>query len=134
MSASEKATNGIETLLEICGQVQTGEKVLVICDSKTKKIGELIAEFAVRKKYFVKLEVIKELSMHGAEPSQEIGAMMLESDLILGLTSFSMAHTQARLIASNLGKRYLSLPDYDLDVLESNALTAPCTFLSIQGI
>ena len=33
-----------------------------------------------------------------------------------------MAHTQARLNANNIGAKYLSLPDYNIDVLTSDAL------------
>jgi leucyl aminopeptidase (aminopeptidase T) len=47
---------------------------------------------------------------------------MSASDLILGVTSKSMAHTKARVNACDRGARYLSLPEYDLELLRHPAL------------
>ena len=61
--------------------------------------------------------------MHGQEPPRAIAGAMLDADLILGMTRMSMAHTQARLAATNRGARYLSMPDYDLPLLHNPAVT-----------
>ena len=47
---------------------------------------------------------------------------MSGADLIVGLTSKSMAHSKARQRATDGGARYLSLPDYSMDFLASPAL------------
>ena len=60
--------------------------------------------------------------MHGQEPPDEVAGKMLGSDLVLGVTGFSMAHTRARMACSKRGVRYLSLPEYSLELLEHPAL------------
>jgi aminopeptidase-like protein len=70
----------------------------------------------------VDLRQVAELAIHGQEPPADVAAAMRDADLILGMTRMSMAHTQARLAASNDGARYLSMPDYDLALLQNPAV------------
>ena len=62
--------------------------------------------------------------MHGQEPPKDVADEMVESAVVFGVTKMSMAHSQARFRASQAGMRYLSLPDYSIDVLASPALRA----------
>jgi leucyl aminopeptidase (aminopeptidase T) len=48
---------------------------------------------------------------------------MARSDVIFGLTWFSLAHTRARSQACAAGARYLSLPEYSLKLLADPAVT-----------
>jgi leucyl aminopeptidase (aminopeptidase T) len=47
---------------------------------------------------------------------------MADADLVVGLRRMSMAHTKARQAASACGARYLSLPEYSLELLANPAL------------
>lgn len=47
---------------------------------------------------------------------------MKENSVVFGVTKMSMAHTRARQEASLKGVRYLSLPDYSMELLRSPAL------------
>lgn len=110
-------------LLINSGCAQKGEKVFIITDSLTKEIGDFLQSFSNNYELNVKHHTIEALSMHGAEPPTDIHQEFLSSDLVLGLTSFSMAHTQIRKSATEKGVRYLSLPDYDWSVFDSQALS-----------
>jgi len=109
-------------LIYQCGQFKESDQVLIVFDDSTEeiasKIFEKIQPFGHCKKYRYNIK------MHGGEPSEEISEAMFSSDLIFGLTKFSMAHSLARGKATQNGARYLSLPDYSLDVINSNAFDA----------
>ncbi len=115
---------GAHTLLLTCGQLLKTEMALILTDGATKEVGEILEAFAIKHDLKVKHILIDSLEIHGKEPDETIAKEMLDYDLILGLTSYSMAHTQARKAATDKGARYLSLPDYDLSVLASPALQA----------
>jgi leucyl aminopeptidase (aminopeptidase T) len=122
---SEKAIKlkqAAETLVYQCGRLKENERVLVICDEITKMIGEMLISEIEKITDDFKLLVDNSVKIHGLEPSALVADEMLAADLIFGLTQFSLAHTKARLAASERGKRYLSLPDYSFDQLLSDAL------------
>ena len=60
--------------------------------------------------------------MHGFEPNLKTQKLMKRCDLILALTSFSIAHTHARKLSSMNGARFLSLPEYSKKVLRDDSL------------
>lgn len=62
--------------------------------------------------------------MHGQEPPAHAAEQMRAAALCLGITAKSMIHTAARKTASLGGTRYLSLPDYSLDLLADGSLRA----------
>ena len=62
------------------------------------------------------------MEQHGQEPPLQVSKTMLKSDLILALTSKSLAHTNARSKACVNGSRYLSLAEYSINVLENKAI------------
>ena len=113
--------NAIKTLLQTCAGIKEGERLLLITDPSTEKVGELIAAEA-SKTAQAQCICIDALEVHGQEPSAEAASLMLESDVVFGLTKKSLAHTQARFNFSKQGGRYLSLPDYSLELLEHKSL------------
>lgn len=115
-------TKIIENMLFNLGSLGVSEILCIITDYETKDLGELF--LAVAKNHGIKSNhyTIKPLNMHGEEPPSNVSNAMKESDLIVGLTKLSMAHTNARRIASEGGNRYLSLPDYSLNLLLHPAL------------
>ena len=121
-SSIDSATLGCETLVKVCADFKPGETALVISDATTRDVGELIAAVASQISHQVVHLVIRPLQFHGEEPPSDIATRMLESDVIFGITRMSLAHTNARLMASKNGARYLSLSDYSLTLLSSPAL------------
>ena len=111
-------------ILYHCGNLEKGENLLIVTDVSTKDIGELLHHISLEKIDNSSHETISKFKIHGQEPPHHINQMMYESDLIIGLTSMSMAHTQARFKATNNGSRYLSLPDYSWEIVKDTSLKA----------
>ena len=56
---------------------------------------------------------MNKLKNHGEKVPLILEKLMLKSSLILCMTNFSLAHSEARIKSSNKGARFLSLPAYD---------------------
>jgi len=108
----------INHLLSHCGNLKYNETLVIICDPSTRNIASLFADQGSQITSKVKLLETPLAKCHGQEPIAEVATEMFNADLIIGLTSMSMAHTQARVKASDNSARYLSLPDYSFDLLE----------------
>lgn len=113
---------GARHLVRHCGSLVAGESVVIVSDPSTKVVGELLAQEAKAAGGNVTLLEATMFIMHGQEPSAEIAQAMLQAHLILGVTSKSMAHTGARRAACDAGARYLSLPEYSLELLADPAI------------
>ncbi len=114
--------NGCRMLVEVCADLKSHETALIISDPTTQDLGAMLMTIASTVSKQVKHEIIPVAEMHGKEPPQEIAEKMKQADVIFGLTKMSMAHTQARYLANEKGARYLSLPDYTLELLTRPAL------------
>jgi len=121
---SELIQNGCMALVRTCADLQAGESALVISDEGNSEIAEAVAQTARQLGGRVRHAVIPPLRFHGQEPPQDVARQMQQSDVIFALTGMSMAHSKARKQASENGARYLSLPDYSMDVLTGEALQA----------
>jgi leucyl aminopeptidase (aminopeptidase T) len=115
---------GATCLLVDCGKLAAHERVTIVCDPSTRQVATIVHEVAKSISGTVNLLESPELDMHGQEPPDEIARAMLHCDLLIGLTSKSMAHTAARRNATDQGARYLSLPDYSLNLLADPSLQA----------
>ena len=115
---------GCETLVRVCADLKPDETALILSDENTREIGEAIAATAHGVSGQVTHCVIPPFTTHGQEPPKDVADEMVESAVIFGVTKMSMAHSQARSCASQAGARYLSLPDYSIEVLASPALRA----------
>ncbi len=122
MDSSVRA--GADILIKTCGGLRSGEAVTVVYDATTEEVARVLLESATALTARVIPVKITPLSMHGQEPPQDAAEAMASSDLCLGVTAKSMAHTQARFAAAKKGARYLSLPDYSLSLLASPSLRA----------
>lgn len=119
---SKLASEGARHLVRHCGGLVAGENVVIVSDPQTNAVGELLMQEAQAAGGNVTWLEAPLFAMHGQEPSAEIAQSMLRANLILGVTSKSMAHTGARRAACNAGARYLSLPEYSLELLADPAL------------
>lgn len=122
--AAARYVAAADHLLRHCGDLAAGERVTILCDDDTWDIAELVAGRAHRMTDRVQLLGVPIAQMHGTEPPAEIGAHLLEQDLIVGLTFTSLAHTRARQEACARGARYLSLPEYSWTLLSDPAVMA----------
>ncbi|MBG05659.1 MAG: hypothetical protein CMM59_16460 [Rhodospirillaceae bacterium] len=118
----EKAQKSARHLLRHCGSLQQNERLAIVHDSSTRDLAELIGVEARKFSPNIELCEIPVFDMHGEEPPLNAADLMSAADLVLGLTSKSMAHSRARLRSAENGARYLSLPDYSIDILTSAAL------------
>ena len=119
-----EAKKGAEILVVTCASLICGEKALILSDWTTEEVGKIVEESAQKVTLTVEHLRLSMLKVHGEEPPEKVARRMSESDVIFCLTSRSLAHTKARKDATNKGARFLSLPDYSLDVLASPALRA----------
>ena len=113
---------GASVLASVCAGLSPGEKALVLADDSSLAAAKVVSATAEELGGKVRLETIPMLKMHGQSPPAHIGPLMLEADVVFCLTAMSLAHTPERLSASEKGVRFLSLPDYSLDLLASESL------------
>jgi leucyl aminopeptidase (aminopeptidase T) len=119
-----KPEAGALRLLTDCGSATKSDRILIVYDATTKDTAEIVDRVARQLGFQATLAESPTRRMHGEEPAEAVAQRMAECDLILGLTSKSMAHTRARANAGKHGARYLSLPDYSVDLLADASLTA----------
>ena len=117
-----EAKKGAQALVNTCAALTAGERALILSDSTTENVGKIVEERAKEIAPAVKHLCLSVSKMHGTEPPDEIAGEILKSDVIFCLTSRSLAHTSARKNATDRGARFLSLPDYSLEALASEAL------------
>lgn len=114
--------NACHHLVTNCADLKANESALIISDPSTAVIGQALADAAKQVTQHVTHTTIPAVDMHGKEPPVETAEIMKKADVIFGITKMSMAHTNARHEATNLGSRYLSLPDYTEELLKRPAL------------
>ena len=121
-SIPQTILRGCNQLIQVCADLKPNESALIISDNITSEIGECLQELALTITPNIVHHVINPFTMHGQGPPKDIARQMIDYDVIFGITKMSMAHTEARLNASQNGTKYLSLPDYSFELLKSEAL------------
>jgi leucyl aminopeptidase (aminopeptidase T) len=124
ISQSRAAVEGADILVNTCGRLKPGERLVVVCDTTTRDVGTLLAERGRLVSEAVELHEVAPFAMHGQEPPGPVAERMSAAALIMGATAKSMVHTNARRNAAQKGARYLSLPDYSIGLLEHRSLRA----------
>lgn len=118
----DRCLEGAFALVDGCARVARGEKCYVLADPDTRDVASYVMRACAERTLPVRLDVIEPLGMHGAAPPPFVGPGMLWADVIFCLTRMSLAHSAERLRANEKGARYLSLPDYSLDLLAGESL------------
>jgi len=123
---------GTLEMLRVNMAVQPGERILVLTDTPTAEQWERFAaadvEVMLRRAYLARLiaEVAREhfascpvrfatypsTGRNAVEPPSQTAGQMLEADVILAITSFSLSHTDAREEACRRGARVASMPRF----------------------
>ena len=112
---------GAEVLLTACSNAKKDENILFVTDDTSKEVADILWNRACD--YTNKnMIVMGDRTMHGEEPTKIVAAAMSQSDLIFGVTKFSMFHTEARRNAVKNGARFVNMVDYCVDMLSKGGL------------
>lgn len=118
-----RGENAAKILLTTCSNAKKDENILFVTDDTSKAIADIMWEAS---KDFVNraMIVMKDRNMHGEEPLETVVVAMVASDLIFGITKFSMFHTNARRNAVKNRSRFVNMADYSLEMMENGGLYA----------
>ena len=119
----ERCCRGAQVLVDACAGLRQDEKALILSNPETRDVAAYLEAECRRHTDAVRHETLKSSGMHGAAPAPQVGLWMIWADVVFCATKMSLAHTPERLEANRKGTRFLSLPDYSLDVLASTSLT-----------
>ncbi len=113
---------GARLVLRTSAALRGGEKVLLVADEETLRVGEAFASAARDLGADPVLALIGKRETDGAEPPEPVGTAMQFSDVVLLLTSQSLTHTHARRAANRAGARVISMPGITEDMLRVGGL------------
>lgn len=135
---------GVINLLRVNMELKPGENLLVMTDiprpidweSETpikleemlerNMLARLIAEVAQKNFPESKVHFLPFLAVggHGVELNRDVAARMLEANVILAITNYSLSHTNARSSATTAGVRVASMPGFEAYMLEPDGPVA----------
>jgi len=121
MKVSEEMI-GAGILIDTCGVVKVGEKVLIASDQDKITIANVIAEACVPRHIEPSILSMIPRKSHGEEPPVLYTAVLKEADVVFAATSFSLFHTNARIEACKKGVRWVNLPDFSMQMLREGGL------------
>lgn len=98
------------SLLETSLGLRRGERLVVLTDTLTHQIGQALFEAGLEVGASAVLVVIPPSHCNGAEPPIAAAAAMVDADVLVCPTAFSLSHTQARLRATQSGARVGTMP------------------------
>ena len=111
--------------------IKRSDRVLVLTDRNKQSLAEIFYRAAQQITNTVDLALMAETGQHGKEPTDDIAARMLDYDVIIAVTTYSLTHTHA-LRRAKQRARIASLPDFtaamfgalavDYDQLKSDCL------------
>jgi len=115
---------GAMKLVEVCAGVKKGENVLIVTDTKTVRIAEVLAAAAYNKGAEATIMVMTPRKVHSEEPPKTVAAAMKEADVIFSPTTYSISRTRATVEALKSGARMITMPDYTEDMLIEGGIEA----------
>jgi leucyl aminopeptidase (aminopeptidase T) len=107
----------VDTIIQRCLAVRSGEDVLVVADAGTRRIGEALREGAAKTGADAVLAIMDERATDGTDPPRPVAAAMSACDVFIAPTSRSLSHTPARKRASEAGARGATLPGVTEEML-----------------
>src|SRR5215216_259838 len=113
---------GARKLVRTCASVRPEEKVLVVTDTAiAQRIADAVYRAAVETGAITSKLVMEPGGEPGVEVSEVVAAAMRASDVVFGLTTTSLYHTQARLQACAAGARVVAGTEITEDILVEGA-------------
>jgi len=135
----EAITQGVLDMLHVNMGLKPGETLLVVTDVprthdwqaenqakledmlERAMLARLVADIATE--HFPDCPVVflpfPATGGHGTEPDQATAARMQKADVLIGLTTYSMSHTNAREGATQAGARIASMPSFEARMFEA---------------
>ena len=107
----------VQTVLGECLRVHQGEHLLVIADTSTRELGEVLRAAGDASGADAVLAVMAPRAVDGEEPPPTIAAALAAADVYVAPTSRSLSHTRARKWATDAGVRGATLPGVTEDIL-----------------
>ncbi len=140
----ENISAGVVNMLQENMELKTGERLLVMTDIprqidwesddpaqleamlERNILARLVTDVARAR--FSESEVhffpFTTLGRNGVEPTRELADKMLEANVILAITTYSLTHTTARTSSTAAGVRVASMPGFEAVMLEPNGPVA----------
>lgn len=113
---------GAKHILDKCGTARLDDRILLIVDKNTRAMCRYFEEASSTLGLHLTVVSIPIGENHGEEPPEDVADQMSSFSLVVALTSFSLAHSSARLKASAAGARFLSLPQYSRSLLSDKMI------------
>ncbi len=112
------------TVIRDCLGVKPEERLLVITDYETERIGRALFEVGLKMGAESILMVMKPRTRHGEEPPRTVAEAMKSCDVFVAPTRYSLTHTQARKAATEAGVRGATMPGITEEIFLGGALKA----------
>ncbi len=106
----KKLARAARTALTQCLVLKPDEKLLVIVNPETRRIGEALYKEGLKITPQTLLMVYPKGTINGEEPPALVSEVMMKSDVIVAPTVMSVTHTAARRRACKLGARMATMP------------------------
>ena len=120
----------LSSTFQTCLNIRENESVLLLTDTSMNNTTEVITSALEPLTKNLRLLVMKPRRMHGEELPQEVARAMAAADVVVGVTSKSMTHTEATKRAVKHGARVASMPGITVGMLTSGGMTADYTEVS----
>jgi leucyl aminopeptidase (aminopeptidase T) len=129
----EQIKQGVLDMLQVNMGLKEGEKLLVITDlltslqwsslegeelmlaSERSILAKMVAEIASESYPQCKVEfyLYPATGQHGAELGEEVTRKMIQADVVIAITTYSLSHTDTRQQACQAGARVASMPMFE---------------------
>lgn len=107
----------VHTVVNQCLGVRPGEVVVVVADTGTRRMGNMLREAAAAVGADAAVLVMDPREADGEEPPPVVAAALAAADVFIVPTTRSLSHTRARRAATEAGARGATLPGITEDVL-----------------
>ncbi len=105
-----------------CGNIESGERVLIVTDSDSREIAEELFVFVKEKNACSSMIFLDDNGTGLDEPSEKVSNIMKEYDLVYFVTNRVMLLTQASISALGNGTRIIGMDGISENMLESGLL------------
>ena len=107
----------VDTVVNQCLGIRPGEGVVVVADTGTRRMGNILREAAAAAGADAAVLVMDPRGADGEEPPPMVAAALAATDVFIVPTTRSLSHTRARRAATEAGARGATLPGITEDVL-----------------
>lgn len=115
---------GARTIIDLCAQVQKGEKVLVVTDPERAKVANVLLSGLYERGIEAVMCVMPPNELDGQEPSGIVAGALLAADVVLMPVSRSISHSTAVKAALKNGARIVALSAIEAEELYTGGLLA----------